>query len=289
MVWFASLLLFFLLQSPSTVKTAEPPGGYYTTRYDHLDIENILNQKRLVHYYAACLLDKGPCTPQGIEFKNILPEAVKTNCLRCTEKQRVVTLRSIRRLRKEYPDIWRQLEASWDPTGVYIKRLEESVNKPIPNPTLLSSTNIVENTVTLSNRFDDQTDHKRVPEDITSKRTIVSSFSPPSSLQTSKPSVTSPKPSPTTSKFIESTSPISTTLKFLITTLQPNTTPKYSTTTSIYRVTKRIITRPFSSIGPNLVVPNPKALIDKVISTAGAVLNSVTNTVTNTVVTVFKG
>lgn len=46
-----------------------PPGGYYKTRYDHLDIETILNQKRLVQYYAACLLNKGPCTPQGIEFK----------------------------------------------------------------------------------------------------------------------------------------------------------------------------------------------------------------------------
>lgn len=50
----------------------EPPNGFYKTRYDHLDVENILNQKRLVYYYSACLLGKGPCPPQGIEFKREL-------------------------------------------------------------------------------------------------------------------------------------------------------------------------------------------------------------------------
>lgn len=104
-----------------------PPGGFYTTRYDHIDVENILNQKRLVYYYAECLLDRGPCPPQGLEFKRILPEALRTNCLYCTPKQRYVTYRSIRRLRKEYPDVWAKLAAIWDPTGDYFLELEQSV------------------------------------------------------------------------------------------------------------------------------------------------------------------
>lgn len=123
--WFAWLLHLAAGQN----SPAPPPGGYYTTRYDHIDIEHILNQKRLVHYYTECLLDRGPCTPQGIEFKRILPEALKNNCLRCTEKQRFVTLKSIKRLKKEYPSVWAELSALWDPTGEYVQRLEDSFNR----------------------------------------------------------------------------------------------------------------------------------------------------------------
>lgn len=69
MVLVTILLLVFGSEVASVIG-ADPPGGYYTPRYDHFDIENILNQKRLVQYYAACLLDKGVCTPQGTEFKS---------------------------------------------------------------------------------------------------------------------------------------------------------------------------------------------------------------------------
>lgn len=44
--------------------------GFYDTKYNHLDIERVLNNKRLVTYYAQCLLGEGPCTPQGTEFKS---------------------------------------------------------------------------------------------------------------------------------------------------------------------------------------------------------------------------
>lgn len=62
----------------------------------------------------------------------ILPEAIRTNCLRCTEKQRYVVVKSIRRLKKEYPKVWEELSAIWDPTGEYFQKLEDSLTvKPI--------------------------------------------------------------------------------------------------------------------------------------------------------------
>lgn len=48
---------------------ADVPGGYYTSRYDALDIDDILNHKRLVYHYAACLLNRGPCPPQALDLK----------------------------------------------------------------------------------------------------------------------------------------------------------------------------------------------------------------------------
>ncbi|XP_066263128.1 uncharacterized protein [Euwallacea similis] len=123
MVLFTSLLIGVMLE----LTGAKPaPEAKYATKYDHLDVEMILNNRRMVNYYAACLLSQGPCPPEGVEFKRILPEALQTNCGRCTEKQATVTLRAIRRLKKEYPKIWTQLSQQWDPDDVYIKKFEST-------------------------------------------------------------------------------------------------------------------------------------------------------------------
>ena len=49
---------------------AAAPADHYQSRYDHLDIESILNNRRMVNYYAACLLSQGPCPPQGLDLKS---------------------------------------------------------------------------------------------------------------------------------------------------------------------------------------------------------------------------
>ncbi|CAH1988475.1 unnamed protein product [Acanthoscelides obtectus] len=48
------------------------PVQYYATKYDHIDVEMILNNRRMVNYYSGCLLNKGPCPPEGVEFKTSL-------------------------------------------------------------------------------------------------------------------------------------------------------------------------------------------------------------------------
>nr|XP_023025989.1 ejaculatory bulb-specific protein 3-like [Leptinotarsa decemlineata] len=50
------------------------PAEYYATKYDHIDIEMILNNRRMVNYYTACMLNKGPCPPEGLEFKSSFRE-----------------------------------------------------------------------------------------------------------------------------------------------------------------------------------------------------------------------
>lgn len=62
-------ILTVVVSSLVALAKAAPPGGYYATKYDHLNVDTILNTRRLVNYYADCLTNKGPCTPQGAEFK----------------------------------------------------------------------------------------------------------------------------------------------------------------------------------------------------------------------------
>jgi hypothetical protein len=44
----------------------------YTTRYDHIDVDGILKSERLLRNYFNCLMDKGPCTREGLELKSEL-------------------------------------------------------------------------------------------------------------------------------------------------------------------------------------------------------------------------
>ena len=41
----------------------------YTTRYDGIDLDQILKSERLFQNYYNCLMDTGKCTPDGRELK----------------------------------------------------------------------------------------------------------------------------------------------------------------------------------------------------------------------------
>lgn len=41
----------------------------YTDRYDNINVDEILANRRLLMPYLKCLLDQGRCTPEGKEIK----------------------------------------------------------------------------------------------------------------------------------------------------------------------------------------------------------------------------
>lgn len=42
----------------------------YTTKYDNMDLDQILHTERLLQNYVKCLMDEGPCTPDGAELRS---------------------------------------------------------------------------------------------------------------------------------------------------------------------------------------------------------------------------
>lgn len=42
----------------------------YTTKYDDIDIEQILNSERLLNNYFECVMERGNCTPDGLELRS---------------------------------------------------------------------------------------------------------------------------------------------------------------------------------------------------------------------------
>lgn len=44
----------------------------YTSRFDNVDVDSVLTNHRVLNNYIKCLMDNGPCTPEGRELKSKL-------------------------------------------------------------------------------------------------------------------------------------------------------------------------------------------------------------------------
>ncbi|XP_072942440.1 allergen Tha p 1-like [Epargyreus clarus] len=100
------------------------PKEQYTSRFDGIDIGEILANKKLLHAYLKCILDKGRCTAEGRELKSHIREALENRCAKCTDTQRKGTRRVITHLINNEPDYWNQLTAKYDPTHQFTKQYE---------------------------------------------------------------------------------------------------------------------------------------------------------------------
>ncbi|XP_030749781.1 ejaculatory bulb-specific protein 3-like [Sitophilus oryzae] len=100
----------------------------YTTKYDNVDILEVLNNERLLKNYVNCLLDQGPCTSDGMELKQNMPDAITSGCSKCSEKQKEKSEIMIAYLIDNKPDYWTPLQEKYDPTGDYRKHYLESKN-----------------------------------------------------------------------------------------------------------------------------------------------------------------
>ncbi|XP_076235358.1 chemosensory protein 4 [Calliopsis andreniformis] len=94
----------------------------YTTKYDNIDVDAVINSERLLNGYVNCLLDRGACTPDAAELKKNLPDALERNCSACSEKQKEFADKISQHLIDHKGEDWSLLEAKYDPSGAYRQR-----------------------------------------------------------------------------------------------------------------------------------------------------------------------
>ncbi|CAG9762019.1 unnamed protein product [Ceutorhynchus assimilis] len=109
----ALLLIFAFLIIGDNKVIAE----MYTTKYDNIDVDNILASKRLLKNYVNCLLDQGVCTAEGKELKKYLPDAIATECSKCSPAQKKIAGKVFSHLLLKHRDDWNKLTAKYDPEG----------------------------------------------------------------------------------------------------------------------------------------------------------------------------
>nr|AKW47180.1 chemosensory protein 4 [Chrysopa pallens]ANJ05012.1 chemosensory protein 5 [Chrysopa pallens] len=113
---------FMLLYLIFAMTTADEPKEKYTTKYDNINLDDVLSNKRLLKSYIKCLLSEGPCTTDGAELKQSIPDAIETNCTKCSQTQREGSQKVMYFLIDNEKEAWAQLEKKYDPTGSYKKR-----------------------------------------------------------------------------------------------------------------------------------------------------------------------
>ncbi|BFG01140.1 putative odorant-binding protein A10 [Drosophila madeirensis] len=100
--------------------------GVYDEKFDNVDLDEILAQERLLNNYIKCLESTGPCTPDAKMLREILPDAILTDCTKCTEKQKFGAEKVTRHLIDNRPNDWERLEKIYDPEGTYRIKYQNS-------------------------------------------------------------------------------------------------------------------------------------------------------------------
>ncbi|XP_058447060.1 ejaculatory bulb-specific protein 3-like [Malaya genurostris] len=101
----------------------------YTTKYDSIDVEEILKSDRLFTNYFNCLMDEGACTPEGNELKRVLPDSLDNDCTKCSEKQKETSTKVIKFLTENRPEQWKLLKAKYDPDNKYVEKYASNADK----------------------------------------------------------------------------------------------------------------------------------------------------------------
>uniref|UniRef100_A0A2A4JQV2 Chemosensory protein n=1 Tax=Heliothis virescens TaxID=7102 RepID=A0A2A4JQV2_HELVI len=96
----------------------------YTDRYDNIDIDEIIANRKLLVPYIKCILDQGRCTPEGKELKAHIKDALQTSCTKCTDKQKKASRKVVKHIRAKEQDYWKQLLAKYDPDSQYVQNYE---------------------------------------------------------------------------------------------------------------------------------------------------------------------
>ncbi|XP_049823822.1 uncharacterized protein LOC109595898 [Aethina tumida] len=105
------------------------PEEKYTTKYDNVDLDQILKSDRLMKNYINCIMDRGRCTSDGAELKRVLPDSLRTDCSKCSEKQKEGSKKVLRHLIKNKRKWFDELSAKYDPEGIYITKYREEFAK----------------------------------------------------------------------------------------------------------------------------------------------------------------
>nr|AAB84283.1 p10 [Periplaneta americana] len=101
----------------------------YTTKYDNIDLDEILASDRLLANYHKCLIEEGKCTPDGEELKSHVSDALQNDCAKCSDKQRAGAEKVINFLYNKKKPMWESLQKKYDPENTYVTKYADRLKE----------------------------------------------------------------------------------------------------------------------------------------------------------------
>lgn len=127
MFYYRTNMKFVILVTLVSLVAAVWGKSTYTDKWDNINLDEILESKRLLRGYVDCLLDKGRCTADAKTLKEALPDALENDCTKCTEKQKTGSDKVIRHLVNKRPEMWKELAVKYDPDNIYRQKYEDKI------------------------------------------------------------------------------------------------------------------------------------------------------------------
>ncbi|KAK4885684.1 hypothetical protein RN001_001955 [Aquatica leii] len=101
----------------------------YTDEFDKIDIDEILASRRLVENYLHCAKTGQKCTPDGQKARELIPDALKTRCSKCTLAQKVKVQKVLEWAIQNKPEDFLELETQFDPEHQYRKEYADELKQ----------------------------------------------------------------------------------------------------------------------------------------------------------------
>lgn len=121
-------LLVLIALTSCIASTLAKPASTYTDKWDHINVDEILESDRLLKGYVDCLLDRGRCTPDGKELKSTLPDALEHDCSKCTKKQKESSDKVVTFLVNKRQELWKELAKKYDPEDIYQEKYKNRID-----------------------------------------------------------------------------------------------------------------------------------------------------------------
>nr|AWV63298.1 chemosensory protein 10 [Myzus persicae] len=101
----------------------------FLSMMEKVDIDQILNNNRLMSNNVKCFLNEGPCTGQLREMKKMVPMLVKDSCSSCNKEQKNMMKKAMDAMKARRPNEYEQISKFFDPEGKYEKKFLENLNE----------------------------------------------------------------------------------------------------------------------------------------------------------------
>ncbi|KAK4885680.1 hypothetical protein RN001_001951 [Aquatica leii] len=92
------------------------------------DIEELFANHRLIDNYMHCFKTGHKCTPDLLKAKELLPNIFQSKCSKCTEEQKINSIKIIEWAIQNRPDDFLEVEAHYDPHHQFRKDYEAELN-----------------------------------------------------------------------------------------------------------------------------------------------------------------
>uniref|UniRef100_D2SNX6 Chemosensory protein n=1 Tax=Heliothis virescens TaxID=7102 RepID=D2SNX6_HELVI len=100
----------------------------YSTENDDLDIDAVVANLASLREFVGCFMDAVTCNAIAADFKKDIPEAVSTQCAKCTDAQKHIFYKFLLGLKEKLPNDYQAFKIKYDPDNKHFSALEDAVS-----------------------------------------------------------------------------------------------------------------------------------------------------------------